>query len=271
MLITKVSLTKGQLDAMPEAERVGIILLGHAINEIQFLRKLLIVAIPDEKPSSVIIDRVQSEQVTILMRILLGKLHEAWLMFSKRVQPLRHLFIDQIPRQAQEALTKLYQDFNDGRMAAIRNQLSFHYRDDYDLVEQHWRKIGDDDPLDFYLHDRNFNSFYYGPALIITRVMTELGLPALKKPEYDGLSEEAIGFSETCKMCTEVTDRLLGVYGEVLAAVVSMAVPDLSGEQVDVGEAALSSQLELRSSGMKPTMIEPERQPKNRRVQRASF
>jgi hypothetical protein len=245
VLITKVSLTKAQLEALPQQERVAIILLGHAINEIQFLRKLLIVAIPGEKPPNVIVDRLQSEQVVILMRILLGKLHEAWLMFTKRVQPLRARFINEIPQHTKQDLTKLYQDFDDGRVAVIRNTLSFHYRDDEDLVEKNWRKIGDEDPLDFYLHDRNINSFYYGPALIITRVMAELGLPSVLKAEHEGLSDEAIGFSESCKLCTEVTDRLLGVYGEVLAAIVYTAVPEIVGEQVDVGAAAPSSQLML--------------------------
>ena len=103
MEITKVSLTKFQLEAMPGPERAAILLMGHAFNEINLLRKLQMIASSGEVPHNKIVDYIQAGQVTILMRMLLGKCFEAWLMFNKRVQPLRDKYLPKVSLAAQTA------------------------------------------------------------------------------------------------------------------------------------------------------------------------
>jgi hypothetical protein len=85
MKIYRVRLTKEKLAAMPEAERSLLLLLGHATNGISVLSKLILMARKDE-PTSKLIDHVESGQIFILMRVLIGKLHEAWRLFEKRFQ-----------------------------------------------------------------------------------------------------------------------------------------------------------------------------------------
>jgi hypothetical protein len=91
--VYKAELTKARLEAMPEADRTALLLLGHASNEIGMLRKLLLVAMNGDVPDNKIVDHVQAGQTLILLRMLLGKVHEAWLLFSKRVQPLRKKYL----------------------------------------------------------------------------------------------------------------------------------------------------------------------------------
>jgi len=88
--IHRVHLTKRKLAAMPQAERSLLLLLGHATNEINVLFKLILMARKDE-PTIKLIDHVEAGQVLILMRVLIGKLHEAWLLFQRRFQADRSL------------------------------------------------------------------------------------------------------------------------------------------------------------------------------------
>lgn len=245
MEITKITLTKKRLEAMPEAERTAVLLMGHASNEINVLRKLLLVTARHGQPESSIVDHVQAGQTLIVMRMLLGKCFEAWLMFGKRVQPLRAKYLPRVRPPFQEALKELGKHFADGRMAAIRNQLSFHYGDDKNLVEANWRKIPEDDPWDFYLHDLNVNSFYYASELVITGVLTQLAIPEDTRGKPGNASEEAIGFAEACKLNNEISGKLLAVLGEFIAVIVTETLPDVGGEEVAIGEPGKLSQLSL--------------------------
>jgi hypothetical protein len=245
MRIMKVKLTKTQLEAMPGAERTAVLLMGHASNEINLLRKLMLIMARHGQPNSTIVDHIHAGQTLILMRMLLGKCFEAWLMFTKRVQPLRDKYLSKLRPPFQDALKDLQKQFADGRMAAIRNQLAFHYGDDKNLVEAHWRKIPENDPWDFYLHDLNVNSFYYASELVITGVLTQLAIPDAVRGTPGHLSEETIGFAEVCKLNEEISGRMLGVLGEFIAVIVAETLPDVFGEDVDIGEPGKLSQLSL--------------------------
>jgi hypothetical protein len=102
--IHRVHLTKKKLAA---AERSLLLLLGHASNEINVLSKLILMARKDE-PDIKLIDHVEAGQVFIIMRVLIGKLHEAWRLFQKRFQgtrPLAEKYVPIFPPEAAAALT----------------------------------------------------------------------------------------------------------------------------------------------------------------------
>jgi hypothetical protein len=166
-------------------------------------------------------------------------------MFTKRVQPLRHKYLSELSTAAQAALKDLQKQFADGRMAAIRNQLSFHYSDDKDLVAANWQKIPEDDPWHFYLHNLNVNSFYYASELVITGVLMQLAIPEAARGAAGRLAEEAIGFAEACKLNNEISGKMLAVLGELIAAIVMATLPDVEGELVDIGQAGKLSELSL--------------------------
>ena len=111
--IHRVNLTKSKLAAMPEAERSLLLLLGHANNEINVLSKLILMARKDE-PEIKLIDHVEAGQVFVIMRVLIGKLHEAWLLFNRRFQAdhsLRGKYLPKLSAQAATAITELNQHF----------------------------------------------------------------------------------------------------------------------------------------------------------------
>jgi hypothetical protein len=81
--IVKVELDRAALAAMPENERVLLLLLAHACNEIIVIHNLILTP-RKEEPSLPI--EFQAGREFILIRLLIGKLHEAWELFKKRVQ-----------------------------------------------------------------------------------------------------------------------------------------------------------------------------------------
>jgi hypothetical protein len=245
MEITKVALTKKRLEAMPQPERTAVLLMGHAFNEINLLRKFLLITSRSETPENKIVDHIQAGQSVILMRMLLGKCFEAWLMFTKRVQPLRGKYLPKVSLPGQKALDDLGRHFADGRMAAIRNQLAFHYGDDDNLVEAHWRKIPEDDRWDYYLSKLNVNSFFFASEMVITGVLTQLALPHAARGTPGHLSEEQIGFEEACNLNNEVSGKMLVVFGEFITAIVFEMLPDIGGEDEEIGEPGRLSQLSL--------------------------
>jgi hypothetical protein len=60
------------------------LLLSHAISDIGVFQKLVLISGQGDYTPA-IVDYVQAAQTLILMRMLIGKLHEAWDLFSKRV------------------------------------------------------------------------------------------------------------------------------------------------------------------------------------------
>jgi hypothetical protein len=128
MQIHKVNLTKEKLGAMPTGERTLLLLLGHANNEINVLSKLILMMRKDE-PANKIVDQVETGQIFILMRLLIGKLHEAWLLFQKRFQAdqqLRAKYTSLLSPEATAALKELNKHFGQGSsLTSIRNKISF--------------------------------------------------------------------------------------------------------------------------------------------------
>jgi len=130
-------------------------------------------------------------------------------------------------------------------MADIRNQLAFHYRDDDNFVEAHWRRIPDNDPWDYYLSDLNVNSFFYASEMVINSVLIQLATPQdpALKPRH--LSDEEFGFVELCNLNNEVSGNMLAVLGEFITAILFEVIPDIEAVEEEIGPPQKLSQLSL--------------------------
>jgi|SRR6516225_2123646 hypothetical protein len=92
MELHRFILTKSKLAALPQAERSLLLLLGHASNEINVLSKLILIVMRKDTPPSQIANNVEAGQVCVLLRVLVGQLHEAWELFRRRVLANRPLY-----------------------------------------------------------------------------------------------------------------------------------------------------------------------------------
>ena len=230
-------LGRDKLAAMPEAERVLLLLLAHASNEMNVLTKLILMMRKDDQPSP-ILDHVEAGQTFILMRLLIGKLHEAWELFKNRVHSNRSIATTYIPRlrpEAAAALEALNRHFGAGSaLSAIRNKISFHYSDKENLTEGNFQQLAQSEPLQFYLTKTVGNSFYHAAELI-----AQLGaINLMKAPPADAndsASAEARAFAALCDEIIQVSRHIAELFGELIGILGESAVSEVVTEQVPDG------------------------------------
>lgn len=195
-----ISLSKAQLDAVPEAERSLLVLLGHAANELSVLSKLFhFCAKAESKPP--IIMQAENAQALVLGRILTGKIYECWNLlqtgfFGSGISRTYHSRFD---AEALLALDTLKRYFGrDNLIAKIRNEHAFHY--DVSQVKAGYHTLVDGDPLDVYLSRTNANTLYAFADTIAGRAMLESITPGDPAKAFDALFREtaqAIGWIYT--------------------------------------------------------------------------
>jgi hypothetical protein len=222
MKIHRLKLTKQKLAAMPESYRTLLLLLGHAVNEINILSKLILMVRKDD-PQSDIINHVEAGQAIVFLRLLIGKLHEAWLLFRKRVQAdrtVREELIPHLETEGEAALKALNRHFGRGSpLTDIRNKASFHYTDDDNLTEENFQKLSDTEPWEFYLASSG-NTFYYASELVMTASATQLAYSGDTPANVDQ------AFKNLCDIAIEATRNLTCLFDELIAALVE-TIPDL--------------------------------------------
>ena len=197
--VYQVNLTKEKLAAMPVRERRLLLLLGHAANEINVLQKLILMA-GQATPELEFVDHVQAGQVFVLMRTLIGKLHEAWELFVKRFQSDHQMSAKYLPKlntEATIALDGLKKHFRKrSPLTLIRKWFSFHYSDEKDLVERSFQDIPADNSWRFYLSNILGNCFYYASELVVAGGVIKLANPAPNNTEP--YLEQSARASENC-------------------------------------------------------------------------
>jgi hypothetical protein len=231
--IHRVNLTKRKLAAMSQAERSLLLLLGHANNEINVFSKLILMARKDD-PEIKLIDHVEAGQVLIMMRVLIGKLHEAWLLFNRRFQAdhtLRAKYLPKLSPSATTAITELNQHFGKGSpLTSIRNAVSFHYTDNQNLVEENFQRLPETEPWEFYLSRTVGNSFYFASELVIAGGVIGLAMGKSGAAAALGdLSLDAAAFASLCDIVIKVSGRITELFGDLIGMIVMTSV----GEDVE--------------------------------------
>lgn len=223
---------------MPPEERRALLLLGHAINEINVLQKLIMMHRRDAAPHK-IVDRAEAGQTLILTRVLIGKLHEAWELFKLRVQAdkqMRSKFLDNQNAERLALLERLNKHFGGkSPLTAIRNQLSFHYTDKTNLVEENFQHLSDSEPWEFYLAETVGNSFYWASELVTTAGMVRLASP--------GACGQPDDFGRLLDVAREVAGDITELFQQILADM--MEAMEVEAVGVDVGPPATLSLLTL--------------------------
>jgi hypothetical protein len=235
----RLELTKQRLAAMPAEERRVLLLLGHAVNEINVLQKLMMMVRRDEAHS--IVTRCENGQILILMRVLIGKLHEAWELFKKRIQAdaqLRAKYLDKLSPEARALLDRVNKHFGAGSpLTAIRNQLAFHYTDKDGRVEESFQHLSEAEAWEFYLSETVGNSFYWASELVIT-----VGAIRLVTPSARGGHEP---FAQLGDMAIAVAGDLTGLLHELIADMVESMGDDIEAIGVEIGDVAKMTRFHL--------------------------
>jgi hypothetical protein len=226
--IYQVDLTKRQLEAMRGAERRLLLLLGHAINEINVFQKLVLMS-GQGTHSRTFVDHVQAGQTLILMRTLIGKLCEAWDLFRVRFLSERQLSTLYLPRlhaDALAALESLKQHFGtQSPLTLIRNRFSFHYKDENDLVERSFQEIPDDESWHLYLSNMEGNCFFDASELVVQSGVTKLANQTPDDAE-PFLAATARSFGALCDLTIAASHQIQTLVGECITEIVGHSLPD---------------------------------------------
>ena len=234
MDLNHVNLDRAKLAAKPKNERVLLLLLAHARNEINVLTKLLMMLRKD-KPASPIIAHAEAGQSFIFMRLLIGKLHEAWELFRTRVQSDRAISLKYIPNlshKAASARQELNRHFGqDSVLTKIRNQISFHYTDDADLVEAIFQRLPATEPVQFYMAKTVVNTFFQMGELVAQFSAINLMKPVAANPN-DSSSAEARALNALWDVMILVSFNIIELFDEMIGRLGADVVGDVTTVQI---------------------------------------
>jgi len=215
MEIRRVNLTKERLAKMPEAERTALLLLGRAFNEINVLMKLILMA-RKQPPDNQLVDYAEAAQIFIVLRLLIGKLHEAWEMFKARVQAnqqIRSTYLNALTGKAKTALDELNTHFGQGSvLTEIRNKISFHYKDKNNLIEANFARVAGSEPWEFYLGNTNGSTCYYASGLVAQAVVLDLVNSQGSATTNVELRLDDGAFHELCDIVIQVSRHMADLF-----------------------------------------------------------
>lgn len=239
MHIQRILLTVQQLQKIPDKDRALMIVMSHALNEINALNKLLFLSTNFE-PIPQWRVHAHTSQAMILVRTLLGKLNETWLMIQKgylggKLSQLHNITLGE---SGLEALTKLKAYFGRNNIIrVIRNNFAFHYS-----LKHAASGIPDDAPLEelaIYLHGQNGNSLYQFAEFAMGKALAESIDPTDAENALDRL------FTEMSAVVEWLNDFGQGFLFSALDMYVGAEVINLAAEPIDLGYVPASSNITI--------------------------
>ncbi|ULU26758.1 hypothetical protein [Dyella terrae] len=174
MKIHQVPIRKERLLAMPEVERTFLLGIGHIANEIMVLQKLAVASAVSGGDGDALLLRIHATQTLTLVRLLAGKLLEAWEFLGRAFYANRlgqTWDADTIGAEAADSLSVMAKYFGraDCLVRTIRNEFGFHY--DKDQIAASPELIGDDEAWEIILADTSGNSLYYVADLVANHAL----------------------------------------------------------------------------------------------------
>lgn len=190
------NIDKLKFDTVPEAERTFIIGLGHIVNEINLLQKLLYWTAPSVEEYD-IIRKAHSSQATTVAKLFAGKLLEAWkfLQYSYFGSRISAEYYEILKAEGREAIDNLKQYFSRRNIVfTIRNNFAFHYsanhmRDGFSLTP-------DTDEWQVFFSEASGNNLYYLADLVANFSMLNSIDPRDHKEAMDRLLRELVDISK---------------------------------------------------------------------------
>jgi hypothetical protein len=173
MRLRKMSFTPAQLRGIPDAERALVVVLAHALNEINTLHKLVFLCTQfDQKPTWLAL--AHAAQAFIVARPLAGKLNEAWSVLQKGYfgTKLSITYNGLLEPSAKDALDSLKAYFSRSNLVnEMRNNFAFHYSLDHAKTD-----IPDEatsDELAYYAHETKGSTLYYFAEYLMSKALME--------------------------------------------------------------------------------------------------
>jgi hypothetical protein len=199
--VVRIEITKEQFRTLPKDERALLLLMGHALNQIAVLLKIVTFS-SNKDPADPIEGRVSAAQSQVILRFLFGAVAETWQFLSRPDnQKIIGSYLPALDKDGTAARDELRKHFGRSNLLhSIRNKFSYHFPH-VDEIEQGFETVPDDDeelPWEWYLSETNNNSFYFSCEMavgfgVISLVQGESNLMAA----FRKLSREVIRVANT--------------------------------------------------------------------------
>jgi hypothetical protein len=226
--IHRVIFAKKQLAEMPKDERSLLLLMGHATNELNVLSKFILMMRKDDPPTQVE-DYTEGGQVFIIMRVLIGKLHEAWELFRARAQSNKGIsekYLKNLDEEATKALKALNDYFGKkNAVTEIRNKIAFHYKDKEGLIEENFQRLPETETWEFYLSKTHGNTFYYASEMVATGSALSLA-GKIDEKEQASLAGDIKAFSELSNAVLDVSRHITTLFSYRISDILVAYVPE---------------------------------------------
>jgi len=246
--VFQLPITKKALTDMPSKERTLLLLFGHAVNEINVLMKLVIIASQGEAQTE-IMGYVEAGQAMIFARLFIGKLHEAWELFKCRFQGDKEIALKYAPalnEEAKQSLDYLNKYFGKkNSLTEIRNQFSFHYKDEDQLIESNFHRLTDNEPWDFYLSEIRANSFYYASELVVMNGAIEIAGSHIGLDVAEPMRQQR-AFESLVDISSDVAGHICTLFGDCIKDImIAHLGDDLGLIEIDIPAAPKLSEISM--------------------------
>jgi len=192
--VYRIPVPKERLRAMPKDERVLLLLLGYALNQLSMLQKLLTFA-TNRTPVKELEQHATGAQTQMLVRLTVGALNEAWELVRTRFieTTMAKDYLNRLDAGGQEAFGALKRQFGGSNLLnKIRKNYAFHYprSDDVDTA---FESICNDPELggllNLYFSTHGFNSLFLLSDLVFIQGIAEKS----GEPDLDAAQKRLMG------------------------------------------------------------------------------
>lgn len=147
---------------MSRGERALVVSVAHAVNELNVLRKLVLLASNADRTTKWQKD-AHTCQLLVITRVLTGKLYESWQVVRQTYfdSKLSLTYGNKLTADGTEALARLGKYFGraDTTVKSVRNQFAFHYSQSH--LGEAAADDTDNDELSLYFSETSGNVLYY--------------------------------------------------------------------------------------------------------------
>lgn len=169
-LTLTIQITKEQFRTLPKDERALLLLMGHALNQIAVLVKLVTFS-TNKDPADQIEAKVSAAQSQVILRFLFGAVAETCEFLRRRGnQKIIGSYLPALDKDGTDARDELRRYFGGSNLLYnMRNKFSYHFPSAAE-IDQGFEAVPDDDdelPWEWYLSETNTNSFYFSCEMAV--------------------------------------------------------------------------------------------------------
>jgi len=171
-----VKVERDGFDKIPENEKLLFVKTSLFADEINILLKLITFSNKEVVGDQALL-KAQNNQTIFLLKLLAGKLREGWDILEKDLwsSKLARDLESDLKEKGRNNLAKLKEYFKDcsdnNPISLIRKKYAFHYDSEY--IKEQLRAISIDEPLDLYLAEHPYDTFYSISHMIINHSILE--------------------------------------------------------------------------------------------------